>query len=411
MSTVKTGVPVLLSGNEAVAYGAIAAGARFYAGYPITPSTEIAEVMAEELPKIGGKFIQMEDEIASLGAVIGASLTGLKSFTATSGPGFSLMQEHIGFAAMAEVPCVVIDVMRGGPSTGLPTKTSQADIMQAKYGSHGDYPSIALVPSSVLECYTLTILAFNLSEKYRVPVILLSDEIVGHMREKVVLPDPSEIEVVDRAKPTVPPEWYQHYEDTITGVSPMANFGEGYRFHVTGLAHDVSGFPTERSDEVAALMQKFKNKEIHNTRDLTMVEQYHMEDADVCVLAYGSVARSARQAVKLLRQDGVKAGMLRPIIVWPFPKLPVENMLEQVSHVLVPEMNVGQIRKEVERLSCTVRGKVQGLNVLDPTFITAEQIADRIMEIRAKQGQIGEQASGRAKPSVEKPSRTQVVTG
>jgi 2-oxoglutarate ferredoxin oxidoreductase subunit alpha len=406
MAEIKTGVPVLLSGNEAVAYGAIAAGARFYAGYPITPSTEIAEVMAEQLPRIGGKFIQMEDEIASLGAVIGASLAGTKSFTATSGPGFSLMQEHIGFAAMAEVPCVIIDVMRGGPSTGLPTKTSQADVMQAKYGSHGDYPSIALTPSSVLECYTLTIQAFNLSEKYRVPVIILSDEIVGHMREKVVLPDASEIEVVDRTKPTVPPEWYQHYEDTITGVSPMANFGEGYRFHVTGLTHDVSGFPTERSDEVTALLQKFKNKEIHNSRDLTMVEHYCMEDADVCVFAYGSVGRSARQAVKLLRLTGIKAGMLRPQIVWPFPKLAVENMLEQVTHVLVPEMNVGQIRKEVERLSCTVRGKVQGLNVLDPTFITAEQIADKVMDICAKHGQLGEQTNGRSKSAVEKPSRS-----
>lgn len=409
MSAARTGLPLLISGNEAVAYGAIAAGARFYAGYPITPSTEIAEVMAEELPKMGGRFIQMEDEIASLGAVIGASLAGLKSFTATSGPGFSLMQEHIGFAAMAEVPCVIVDVMRGGPSTGLPTKTSQADVMQAKYGSHGDYPSIALTPSSVLECFTLTVKAFNLSEKFRVPVIILSDEVIGHMREKVILPNPSEIEVIDRAKPTVPPEWYQHYEDTITGVSPMANFGEGYRFHVDGLTHDVSGFPTERSDEVTALLQKFKNKEIHNVKDLTMVDEFCMEDAQVCILAYGSVARSGRQAVKLLRLSGVKAGMLRPLIVWPFPKLPVENMLEQVSHVLVPEMNVGQIRKEVERLSCAVRGKVQGLNVLDPTFITAEQIADRVLEILARQGQIGEPSNGRAKPAVEKRGRSQVA--
>jgi len=407
--TIKTGVPLLLSGNEAVAYGAIAAGARFYGGYPITPSTEIAEVMAEELPRIGGKFIQMEDEIASLGAVIGASLTGVKSFTATSGPGFSLMQEHIGFAAMAEVPCVIVDVMRGGPSTGLPTKTSQADVMQAKYGSHGDYPSIAIVPSSVMECYTLTIKAFNLAEKYRVPVIILSDEVVGHMREKVVLPDPSEVEVIDRAKPTVPPEWYQHYEDTITGVSPMASFGEGYRFHVTGLTHDVSGFPTERSDEVSALLQKFKNKEIHNTKDLTMVEEFWTEDAQVCIVAYGSVGRSARQAVKLLRARGVRAGMLRPQIVWPFPKLPVESVLEQVSHVLVPEMNVGQIRKEVERLSRTGRGKVHGLNVLDPTFISPEQIVDRVMAMSPEFRLTGEQSSGRTEPAVEDPSRSQVA--
>ena len=381
---VKTGVALLLSGNEAVAYGALAAGARFYAGYPITPSTEIAEVMAAELPLVGGKFIQMEDEIASLGAVIGASIAGVKSFTATSGPGFSLMQEHIGFAAMAEVPCVIVDVMRGGPSTGLPTKTSQADVMQAKYGSHGDYPSIALAPGSVMECFTLTVKAFNLSERYRVPAIILSDEIVGHMREKVVLPEPGEIEVIDRTKPEVPPEWYQHYADTITGVAPMANFGEGYRFHITGLTHDVSGFPTERNDEILQLLAKFKNKVIHNTRDLTMVEEFFMEDADYCIFAFGSVGRSARQAVKLLRLKGIKAGMMRPQILWPFPKLPVEDMLERVKGVLVPEMNVGQIRKEVERLAGKVRGKIQGLNVLEPTFITPEQIADKVMETRAK---------------------------
>jgi len=380
--SIKTGVPLLLSGNEAIAYGALAAGARFYGGYPITPSTEVAEVMAAELPKLGGKFIQMEDEIASLGAVIGASIAGVKSITATSGPGFSLMQEHIGFAAMAEVPCVVVDVMRGGPSTGLPTKTSQADVMQAKYGSHGDYPSVAIAPDSVMECFTLTVQAFNISEKFRVPVIILADEIVGHMREKVVLPAFDEIEIVDRLKPEVPPEWYQHYADTITGVAPMANFGEGYRFHITGLTHDVSGFPTERADETAQLLNKFKNKMIHNTRDLTMVEEFCMDDADICIFAFGSVGRSARQAVKLLRHEGVRAGMMRPQILWPFPKLPVEDMLERVSHVIVPEMNVGQIRKEVERLVSKARGKVQGLNVLDPTFITPEQIAGKVMETR-----------------------------
>lgn len=383
--SIKTGVPLLLSGNEAVAYGALAAGAKFYGGYPITPSTEIAEVMAAELPRIGGKFIQMEDEIASLGAVIGASIAGLKSFTATSGPGFSLMQEHIGFAAMAEVPCVIVDVMRGGPSTGLPTKTSQGDVMQAKYGSHGDYPSIAIAPSSVMECFTLTVKAFNLSEKYRIPVIILSDEIVGHMREKVILPGPDEIEVIDRMPPEVPPEWYQHYADSITGVSPMANFGEGYRFHITGLTHDVSGFPTERNDETTALLEKFRNKENHNTHDLSMVDEFCMEDADFCIVAYGSVGRSGRQAVKMLRQEGVKAGMIRPQILWPFPKFPVENMLERVSHVLVPEMNVGQLRKEVERLACMPRGMIQGLNVLGPSFITAEQIHDKAMEMISKQ--------------------------
>lgn len=404
----ESGVPVLVSGNEAVAYGALAAGARFYAGYPITPSTEIAEVMARELPLLGGKFIQMEDEIASLGAVIGASLTGLKSFTATSGPGFSLMQEHVGFAAMAEVPCVIVDVMRAGPSTGLPTKSSQGDVMQAKYGSHGDYPSIALAPASVEECFSLTVKAFNLSERYRVPVIILSDEIVGHMREKVQLPSAEDIHVFNRAKPRVPPEWYRHYENTITGMAPMASFGEGYRFHVTGLTHDEFGFPTEKPEEVTELMGKFKNKEIRNSRDLTMVEEFHMEDARFCILAYGSVGRSARQAVKLLRQSGIRAGMLRPKILWPFPKLPVENMLDKCAHVLVPEMNVGQLRKEVERLCTSGRGHVHGLNVLDSSFITAEQIAERVREIRSSNG-AGESGSARSEASIQKPRRPQVA--
>ncbi len=404
------GTPMLLSGNEAIALGALAAGARFYAGYPITPSTEIAEMMAAELPKNGGKFIQMEDEIASLGAVIGASLAGLKSFSATSGPGFSLMQEHVGFAAMAEVPCVIIDVMRGGPSTGLPTKTSQSDIMQAKYGSHGDYPSVALVPSSVAECFTLTVKAFNLAAKLRVPVIILSDEVIGHMREKVALPEPEELEIIDRARPSVPPEWYRHYENTITGLAPMASFGEGYRFHVTGLTHDESGFPTERSDEVNALMNKFKNKEIRNTRDLTMVEEYCTDEAKFHILAYGSVARSARQAVTMLRFGGVRAGLVRPQIIWPFPKLVVERILEGGGHILVPEMNVGQVRKEVERLSGGCRGKVHGLNVLDSSFITAEQIADRVREIRSRQRKQGDQPVARPDAALQEPGRTQVAS-
>jgi len=374
------GKPQLLSGNEAVACGALASGVRFYAGYPITPSTEIAEAMAEELPKTGGTFIQMEDEIASLGAVIGASLAGAKAFTATSGPGFSLMQEHIGFAAIAEVPCVIVNVMRGGPSTGLPTKTSQADIQQAKYGSHGDYPSIALMPNSVLECFTLTVKAFNFAEKYRLPAILLSDEIIGHMREKVSLPQPAEYEVIARQSPTVPPDWYQHYPDSSTGISPMASFGEGYRFHVTGLTHDASGFPTERADETDAMMEKFKNKQVRNPKDLTMVERYLMDDAEICLFAAGSVARSARQAVKILRRHNVRAGLLRPQIVWPFPKQPVEEMLEQVKCVVVAEMNVGQLRKEVERFS-KQRSNVKGLNVLNSSMITAEQIVARVLAI------------------------------
>jgi len=248
----KEGEVLLLQGNEALAEGALAAGCRFFAGYPITPASEIAEHMALKLPALGGTFIQMEDEIASMGAVIGASLAGVKAMTATSGPGFSLMQENIGFACMAETPCVIVDVMRGGPSTGLPTLASQGDVMQARWGTHGDHPIIVLAVSSVRDCFEIAVFAFNLAEKYRVPVIILSDEVVAHTRETFVPPPPGEIEVFDRLKPTVPPEWYLPYEDTGTGVPPMAAFGDGYRHHVTGLTHDERGFPTQRSDEIDA---------------------------------------------------------------------------------------------------------------------------------------------------------------
>ena len=379
MSKLAYGTPMLLSGNEAVAYGAIAAGARFYAGYPITPSTEVAEILSSELPMHGGTFIQMEDEIASLGAVIGASLAGVKSLTATSGPGFSLMQEHVGYAAMAEVPCVIVDVMRGGPSTGLPTRASQGDVMQAKYGSHGDYPTIALSPSSVMDCYTLTVMAFNLSEKYRTPVILLSDEVVGHMCEKVTLTPPDQLEIYNREHPTVPGEWYSHYQLSSTGITPMASFGEGYRFHVTGLAHDERGFPTEDPAVVRALMEKLKNKQIRNHKDLTRLVGYRMEDADICIFAYGCVARVARQAVRLLRKKNIRAGLLQPQILWPFPKMAIEQMLKDSRYVLVPEMNVGQIRKEVERLSFAGRDMIRGLNVLDSQIITPEQIVEKVL--------------------------------
>ncbi|HPP06521.1 MAG TPA: 2-oxoacid:acceptor oxidoreductase subunit alpha, partial [Syntrophorhabdaceae bacterium] len=238
----------LLQGNEAIVEGALRAGCRFFAGYPITPATEISEAMSVKLPQVGGTFIQMEDEIASIAAVIGASLAGVKSMTATSGPGFSLMQENIGFAIMAEVPCVIVDAMRGGPSTGLPTSPAQGDVMQARWGTHGDHPIIVLCPSTIRECYDLTIKAFNLSEKFRNPVILLVDEVVAHMREKITFFDDEEIEIFNRIKPNMPPEWYIPYADTPSGVPPMANFGEGYRYHVTGLTHDIRGFPTSRPD-------------------------------------------------------------------------------------------------------------------------------------------------------------------
>jgi 2-oxoglutarate ferredoxin oxidoreductase subunit alpha len=369
----------LLQGNQACAEGALASGARFFAGYPITPSTEIAEFLARQLPKVGGKFIQMEDEIASIAAVIGASVTGLKSMTATSGPGFSLMQEHIGYAYMAEVPCVIVDVQRGGPSTGLPTKVAQSDTMQVRWGTHGDYYAIALAPSSVEECFDLTIRAFNLSEKYRTPVIVLMDEVVGHMREKIKLPDPGEIKVINRMKPTVPPEWYQHFEINPHFVSPMASFGEGYRFNITGLTHNPEGFPTDRPEVIREKLDKLKNKICHNVSDIVQVREEFMEDANVAVFAYGIVARAAGQAIRMAREKRMKVGLIQPLTIWPFPDEYIERILEQLDLIIVAELNQGQLIGEVMRV---VRGKtrVRGLFRYDSELITPDQIFDKIRE-------------------------------
>jgi 2-oxoglutarate ferredoxin oxidoreductase subunit alpha len=369
----------LLQGNQACAEGALASGARFFAGYPITPSTEIAEFLARQLPKVGGKFIQMEDEIASIAAVIGASVTGLKSMTATSGPGFSLMQEHIGYAYMAEVPCVIVDVQRGGPSTGLPTKVAQSDTMQVRWGTHGDYYAIALAPSSVEECFELTIRAFNLSEKYRTPVIVLMDEVVGHMREKIKLPDPGEIKVINRMKPTVPPEWYQHFEINPHFVSPMASFGEGYRFNITGLTHNPEGFPTDRPEVIREKLDKLKNKICHNVSDIVQVREEFMEDANVAVFAYGIVARAAGQAIRMAREKRMKVGLIQPLTIWPFPDEYIERILDQLDLIIVAELNQGQLIGEVMRV---VRGKtrVRGLFRYDSELITPDQIFDKIRE-------------------------------
>jgi len=371
---------VLLQGNEACVKGALIAGCRFYAGYPITPATEIMEIMALELPKAGGAFIQMEDEIASLGAVIGASLAGVKSMTATSGPGFSLMQEHIGFACMAEVPCVIIDVMRAGPSTGLPTQASQGDVMQARWGTHGDHPIIALAPSSVYEFLELTVQAFNLSERYRTPVIVLVDEIVAHMREGVTLPNKRDIEVEERPQPTVPPEWYIPYGDPGTGVPPMSPFGEGYRYHVTGLSHDVRGYPTTRKDEVEPLIQRLFSKISKDFDRLQWFDSYYAEDAEVTVIAYGCVARSALRAVKEARKKGLKVGLVKLKILWPFMHRTVNKFLENSKKVLVPEMNMGQISREVKRIN-QGRCEIVTLNKVDGTLITPPEILEQLEEM------------------------------
>ncbi len=371
----------LMQGNEACSEGAIAAGCRFFAGYPITPASEIAEQLSVRLPQVDGTFIQMEDEIASMGAIIGASLAGTKSMTATSGPGFSLMQENLGYACLAEVPCVVVDVMRGGPSTGLPTNPSQGDVMQARWGTHGDHPIIALSASSVLECFTMTVKAFNFAEKYRTPVILLLDEVVAHMREKVILPGAGEVEVIDRVRPSVPPEWYLPYEDTSYGVPPMGIFGEGYRYHVTGLIHDIRGFPTLRQDEIEPFLARLFRKITTHFEDIQLVERYQIEDADLVIIAYGCVARSAHRAMLEARAQGLKVGLLKLITLWPFPRRSIEPLIKAGKALLVPEMNMGQISREVRRVN-EGTNPVLTLNKIDGTIISPKEILAKIKEER-----------------------------
>ena len=370
----------LMQGNEACVEGAIAAGMRFYAGYPITPSTEIAEICAEKLPFIGGKFIQMEDEIAGMAATIGASLTGLKAMTATSGPGFSLKQENIGYAAMAQIPCVVVDVMRAGPSTGLPTAPSQGDVMQAKWGTHGDHPVIALTPASVREAFDLTIECFNLSEKFRTPVFLMMDEIIGHMREKIEIPSPGEYEIYDRLKPDPDEKHYKAYEIKEDEIVPrMAGFGDGYAFHVTGLVYDEYGFPQTDPDVAEKLINHLMNKVADHADEIIKYEEYETADAELCIVAYGSVARAAKEAVKECRKMGLKVGLFRPITLWPFPEKKVYEMTKRIKKLLVAEMNLGQYVIAVHRVKMPDTkifqyGKVNG----EP--ITPEELIARIKE-------------------------------
>ncbi len=369
-------------GDIACAEGAIAAGCRFFAGYPITPATEIAERMAYRLPQVGGVYVQMEDEIASIAAVIGASWAGFKAMTATSGPGFSLMQENIGLAAMTETPCVIVNVMRGGPSTGQPTKMGQQDVMQAKWGSHGDYEVIALAPASVQEMFDLTIEAFNYAERYRCPVMVLADETIGHMRERLVIPEPEEIEkrLVERkrAKPAIPPGEYAPFKaDPEDLVPPMAHFGEGYHFYATGLTHDEWGRVRTDSAEVHfKLVARLCDKIRKNRDKIVRYEALWLEDADVVIIAYGIVSRPARAAVKAARKEGIKAGLLRPITLWPFPEEAVADVGERAKRVIVAEVNYGQVVREVERR--VPWRKVQFIPKLGERFHTAEELLTAI---------------------------------
>ena len=372
---------VLMQGNEAAVEGAIAAGMRFFAGYPITPSTEIAEQSALRLPQMGGKFIQMEDEISSIAAVLGASVAGMKAMTATSGPGFSLMQENIGYGVMAEIPCVIIDVQRCGPSTGLATSPSQGDYMQAKWGTHGDHPVIALSPSSVLETYTLIIRAFNLSEKYRTPVIFLMDEIVGHMREGVELPNPNDL-IINRRKMSfhdgANKECYFVPEGKY--VPAMKPFGQGERYNITGLAHDVSGFPVNSNEIADKLVTRLLDKVEKNVDNIVRVEEYLMDDAETAIVCFGGTARAAMDAVNAARAQGRKVGLFRPITVWPFPEKKLLARLPQLKNILMVEHNHGQMLLEVQRVTRCEK-PVHFLGRVDGTVISPDDILAKLNEM------------------------------
>lgn len=338
-----------LDGDFSLAEGALAAGCRFFAGYPITPSTETAERFSERIPHVGGIFIQMEDEIASIAALIGASWTGAKAMTVTSGPGFSLMMENIGLACMMEVPLVIANVQRGGPSTGLPTLTGQQDMMQAKWGSHGDYEIIALAPDSPQECFDLTIKAFNLAETYRVPTFVMTDECVGHMHEKVVIPLPEEIEVVERTWYEGPKDKYLPYKPDKDEVPLMVKAGEGYRFHTTGLTHDKRGYPVINAECQDWCVRHLVDKIRKNAHKIVELEEEETEGADVVVVSYGITSRVAVKAVQQARKAGIKVGTLRLITVWPFPEDRIKELAKRIKAFVVPEINLGQIRREVER--------------------------------------------------------------
>jgi 2-oxoglutarate ferredoxin oxidoreductase subunit alpha len=372
----------LMQGNEACAEGALAAGCRFFAGYPITPSSEIGEYLSLRLPRLGGNFIQMEDEIASMAAVIGASIAGVKSMTATSGPGFSLKQENIGFASISEIPCVIVNVMRGGPSTGLPTGPSQSDFMQARWGTHGDHPIVVVAPATVNEVFSETIRAFNLSELFRVPVILLMDEILAHMREKVLIPEPTQYEVVERLRPDCPPEQYRPYSNSVD-VSPLAPFGEGYRYHITGMYHDETGFPTGAPEKVKAQIERLMGK---LDRGIEQIQSFRIlenpggetDGLEVLVVAYGSTARAARHAVVQAQGQGMKVGLFRPVTVWPFPDHALNGLCRSAKRVVVPEMSLGQLAGEV--IKCMPSGvELTPVNRIDGIPIEPEEILKAIL--------------------------------
>ena len=367
----------LMQGNQACAEGMIAAGVRFFAGYPITPSTEVAEILAEELPKIGGKFIQMEDEIASMGATLGASLTGVKAITATSGPGFSLKQELIGYGCIAEIPCVIVNVQRMGPSTGLPTSPAQGDVMQARWGTHGDHGIIVLSPGSVRESFDVAVAAVNFSEKYRTPVILLLDEVIGHMRERVELPESKDLNIVNRKQPQCSPENYEAFKPDADGVPPMAPFGTGYYYHVTGLFHNYKGMPIGGGKMTDEVNHRLESKITRAQKEITLYTEDGIEGADVVVVTYGGSSRAAAAAVKEARMQGVKVGMLKLITIWPFPVELLVEKTKKAKTIIVPELNMGQLVGEVERHAGKER--VVSVTRVDGELFEPEEILEPIL--------------------------------
>lgn len=373
-----------VQGNEACVEGALYAGLDFYAGYPITPSTEIAELLSDRLPRSGGKFIQMEDEIASLCAIIGASLTGRKVMTATSGPGFSLMQEALGYAVMAEIPCVIVDVQRGGPSTGIPTHGSQGDVNQARWGTHGDHAIIAMTASNHQDIFAVTVEAFNLAETYRTPVILLFDEVVGHMRERLVIPEAGEIPLVDRLRTSVKEGVdYHPYLPREDGRLPMSDFGSVHRYNVTGLYHDMWGFPSSEPQVIHALLHHLVDKLENRTNLIARYQEYYLEDADYLMISYGSSARSALHVVENRRLRGEKFGLLELQTLWPFPHDIVREKCARAKFVVVVELNMGQILREV-KLAVDQPQKVFLANRIDGVFITPADIVNIIRLIQGK---------------------------
>jgi 2-oxoglutarate/2-oxoacid ferredoxin oxidoreductase subunit alpha len=369
-----------MHGDHACAEGAIAAGCRFFAGYPITPSTEIAERLARRLPQVDGIFVQMEDELGSIAAVAGASAAGARAMTATSGPGLSLMMENLGLAVMMEIPCVIVDIQRGSPSTGLPTLTGQSDVMQARWGSHGDYAIIAYSPWSPQELFDLTILAFNMADRYRVPVLLLGDEVVGHMVERVEIPAAHDIDRWPRKRPSRPPNGlFEPYRiEDADLVPPMVHAGDGYRLHFTGLTHDERGYPAMTAEAHHRLVSRLVNKIETNAEDIIRTEGYHLDDAQIVVVAYGCTARSARRAVRLARDKGIPVGLLRLISIWPFPESIIRQLARRVDTFVVAEINLGQISREVERLA---RRPVTGVFHAGGAMIHPETILAAIEEV------------------------------